>query len=197
MLDNDLEETWLFTVTDLKQYMYCARVFYYHVCLPHIRPLTYKMEAGMEAHAEEPKRALRRSFVPYGAESGQRFFDVAIQSTTLALSGSIDEVVDIGSEMIPVDYKLARKAGYHYKIQLTAYALLLEVERGAKVERGFLYLIPLHQAVEVPITAKMRRQVRRALREMTTIATTEHMPPATKWQQRCPDCEFRRFCNDV
>ena len=197
MLDDSTETDWLFTVTDLKQYMYCPRVFYYHVCLPHIRPITYKMEAGQEAHAAEPKRALRRSFRPYGAERGQRLFDVAIQSPTLALSGAIDEVVDIGTEAIPVDYKLAKKASYHYKIQLTAYALLLESEHGAHVERGFLYLIPLRQAVEVPITAKMRRQVRRALREMKTIATTERMPSATKWQQRCPDCEFRRFCNDV
>ena len=196
MLD-DGTEAWLFTVTDLKQYMYCPRVFYYQVCLPHIRPLTYKMEAGMEAHAEEPKRALRRSFTPYGAEEGRRYFDVVIQSATLALSGVIDEVVEVGEEVIPIDYKLAKKAGYHYKIQLTAYALLLEEERGAQVERGFLYLIPLRQAVEIPITTKLRRSVRRALREMKVIATTEHMPPATRWQQRCPDCEFRRFCNDV
>ena len=193
----DYEDAWLFTITDLKQYTYCPRVFYYQVCLPHIRPMTYKMQAGVEAHADEPKRALRRSFEPYGAQEGKRHFDVALQSKALGLTGLVDEVVETATELMPVDYKLARKVGYHYKIQLTAYALLLEEAYERTVKSGFIYLIPRQKTVEVTITPKLRRQVRRMLREMRKIAETEHMPPPTDWRQRCADCEFRRFCNDV
>ena len=196
MLDDDVS-VWLFTITDLKQYTYCARVFYYQVCLPHIRPITYKMQAGMEAHAQEPKRALRRSFEPYGAHEGRRLFDVVVQSKALGFTGFVDEVVETDTTLTPVDYKLARKVGYNHKIQLTAYALMLEEAYDKAVQHGFVYLIPYRKAVEVAITPKLRRQVKRMAREMRTIAESERMPPPTDWRQRCADCEFRRFCNDV
>lgn len=194
MIDAD---TLLFTITDLKQYIYCPRIFYYHACLPRIRPVTYKMKAGIEAHEDERRKAARRSLSMYDSLSGTRRFDVSVQSTTLGLTGQIDEVVETETELIPVDYKQARKDGYHFKLQLTAYAMLLEETTHKPTKRGFLYLILTRKAVEVPITAKLRREVKRALVEMRLIAEREAMPPPTDWRQRCADCEFRRFCNDV
>jgi len=187
----------LFTVTDLKQYMYCPRIFYYHACLPQIRPVTYNIHAGINAHEVEEQRAKRRSLRMYGEIDGERSFDVAVQAPTLGLSGHIDEVVDTGAELIPVDYKLASQAAFHFKVQLAAYALLLEATQIVIVRRGFLYLIPLRRAEEVRITPRLRRIVREALEAMHLIQETEYMPGPTEWRRRCSDCEFRRFCNDV
>lgn len=187
----------LFTVTDLKQYMYCPRIFYYHACLPQIRPVTYNIRAGIEAHEVEEERAKRRSLRMYGEIDGERIFNLAVQAPTLGLSGHIDEVVDTGIELIPVDYKLANKAAYQYKMQLAAYALLLEETQTVIVRRGFLYLIPVRRAEEVRITPGLRHGVREALKAMWRIQATEEMPGPTGWRQRCIDCEFRRFCNDV
>ena len=47
----------LFRVVDLKQYVYCPRIVYYHHCLPQVRPVTFKMEAGLAAQDEEEVRA--------------------------------------------------------------------------------------------------------------------------------------------
>jgi len=55
-----------FRVTDLKQWVYCPRVLYYAMCLPKIRPTTYKMKAGIEAGQSEEGREERRSLRPYG-----------------------------------------------------------------------------------------------------------------------------------
>lgn len=194
MLDTTAD---LFTITDLKQYIYCPRVFYYHSCLPDIRPTTYKMEAGIQAHTTEPKRAIRRSAGHIEGTLVERHFDVWLQSATLGLSAKIDEVIQTSAGWFPVDYKLSRKAGYHFKVQLAAYALLVEESKTTRVKSGYLYLIPLRKVVEVPVTAKLRRTVRQALAAMRHIAATEAMPPPTDWRQRCVDCEFRRFCNDV
>lgn len=194
MLDHNGD---LFTITDLKQYIYCARIFYYHACLPGIRPVTYKMQAGIAAHEGEPRRAVRRSLERFGGPDGQRLFDIIVLSETLMLSGQMDEVVDTGKELIPVDYKHARKAGYHFKVQLAAYALLLEDYHATKVKRGFLYLMLSREMVEVSITPKLRRAVHQALEDMTAIKATERIPAPTDWRQRCADCEFRRFCNDM
>ena len=194
MLDN---EAVIFTITDLKQYIYCPRIFYYHACLPDIRPTTYKMQAGINAHESEHKRAARRSLHMYGEQVGERHFDVAVQSAALGLSGQIDEVVETDNEFIPVDYKLARQAGFHFKVQLAAYAILLEETFQCRVKRGFLYLIPARKTLEVPMTARLREEVHQAVAAMRSIAEHEMMPKPTDWRKRCADCEFRRFCNDV
>lgn len=193
-----LDETrWLFTVTDLKQYAYCPRILYYQVCLPDIRPTTYKMQEGVEAHKQERQRADRRSARWYGLPEGERLFDVVVQSSALGLSGQVDEVIRTGTEIIPVDYKMARQVSYHYKIQLTAYAMMLEETYQMTVQRGLIYLIPTRKAHEVPITRALRGKVSQTLGVMRAIAEHESMPAPTEWRQRCLDCEFRRFCNDV
>ncbi len=194
MIDGNMS---CFTITDLKQFIYCPRILYYHACLPDIRPVTYKMDAGIDAHNDERKRAARRSLKMVNESVGERLFDVLVSSARIGLSGQIDEVVETDNELIPVDYKLARQAGYHFKVQLAAYALLLEDNFPKQVSRGYIYLIPPRKAVEVQITGRLRSDVRRALDEMRTIVDREQIPPPTKWRQRCVDCEFLRFCNDV
>lgn len=195
MLDQQIN---LFTITDLKQFIYCPRIFYYHACLPGIRPVTFKMEAGISAHEQESKRAARRSLAMYDELAGQRAFDVSVQSDALGLTGIIDEVVTTDDgRLIPVDYKLAHKAGHHFKVQLAAYSLLLESNLEQPVTYGYLYLIRSRQVEQIRITPRLRQTVMDALQSMHQITNGEQMPSPTTWRQRCPDCEFRRFCNDV
>ena len=76
-------------VTDAKQYAYCPRIVYYHYCLPAVRPLTYKMQAGIAAHTDEREREHRRSLRPYSITDGERFFDVRLFSESLGLRGRV------------------------------------------------------------------------------------------------------------
>lgn len=194
---------WLLKVTDLKQYAYCPRIPYYHYCLPGVRPTTYKMEAGIRAQDGAEARERRRSLRTYGLTEGTRHFNVSVASSQLGVSGQIDLVishsVDGEERLIPVDYKLSRRdPGRHFKLQLACYALLLEEVWQLPVEEGYLYLIPARRAVRVPITTRLRNDVRRQLAEIRRIVQEERMPLApTKHRGRCVDCEFRRFCNDV
>jgi CRISPR-associated exonuclease Cas4 len=187
----------LFTVTDLKQYIYCPRIFYYHACLPDVRPVTAKMQHGLWSHQQEQKRAARRTLHQYHVVEGQRYFDMVVMSEKLGLTGQVDEVVESADGVFPVDYKLAKRASYHFKLQLTAYALLLEEISQQKIERGYLYLMRSSEWVTVRFTRKLRTHVKTALAEMHQLTAEELMPPPTSYRQRCPDCEFRRFCNDV
>jgi CRISPR-associated exonuclease Cas4 len=175
-------------------------VLFYHACLPDIRPLTYKMEAGIEAHEKQRVNAARRSLNTLGILDGKRNFDVKVIAPLLGLSGEIDEVIEVTAprrEFVPVDYKLTRKVGYHFIVQVAAYAMMLEEYARLPVHRGYIYLIPLHSAQEVAITASLRNSVRRALEEMRIIVQHEAMPEPTEYVQKCAGCEFRRFCNDV
>ena len=120
-----------------------------------------------------------------------------VRSNGLGLRGEIDMVITLADEVIPVDYKLSDKAGAHFKLQLAAYAMLLEEMRGVAVQRGFLYFIELRRAEAVPIDKKLRKQVHEAVAAMQQAAYSEQMPPPATQISKCVACEFRRFCNDV
>ena len=184
-------------VSDLKQWAYCPRVFYYQHTLPKIRPTTYKMEAGTESGKAEEGREERRSLRAYGLTAGEREFNVPLQSTALGLRGAADLVITTPDEIIPVDYKLSRVVEPNMKLQLTAYALLLEELRGCQIRRAFVYLIPARRAEAVPIDRRLREKLAAALREMRWITQSEGMPGPTSQIAKCVSCEFRRFCNDV
>lgn len=194
----------VFRVVDLKQYVYCPRLIYYFYCLPDIRPITYKMEAGLAAQDEEEVRAARRSLRIYGLQRGQTENNVHLESAALALKGIADMVITTDDnptrtpELIPVDYKLTRrKPDLHLKLQLMAYGMLLHADRNLPVRRGFLYAIPTRTVVEIPLTPSLQTKVSGALAEMEMISQREYMPPPVKQRAKCEACEFRRFCNDV
>lgn len=189
-------------VTDLKQWTYCPRVVFYRYCLPRIRPITYSMQAGVQAHEEAISREERRSLRSYGLETGERFFDVALTSERLHLTARIDLVIraqtEQGEEGIVVDYKLSeREAGSHFKLQLAAYAVMLEEAWGIPVRRAFLYHIPQRQAEAIPITASLRQKVETTITAIHAAIAGELMPRPPARLGPCVSCEFRRFCNDV
>ena len=193
-----LDDLPLFTVTDLKQFTYCPRVVFYEQCLPRVRPRTYKMDAGRDAHDIEAKRAARRNLSQYGEMEGERYFDVALTSVRLGLTGIVDEVVRTGEgAWFPVDYKLAKQASPHYRVQLAAYAMLLEDVETIVVDKGFIYLIPPRKMVELPINSQLRYRVLTLLTHMREMVIHELMPAPAVNPNFCTSCEFRRFCNDV
>lgn len=193
----ELESNQPFTITDLKQHIYCKRISYFHLCLPDVRPVTRKMSIGIERHGEEKERAARRTMALYGQVKGERLFDVDVASSHLNLTGRVDELVIAGDELIVVDYKIASKSGKHYEVQLAAYGMMAEEKYLLPANRGFIYLTKAKKAVEIRIGSQLRRMVVVALKEMADIQHTERMPIPTEWRQRCLDCEFRRFCNDI
>ena len=193
--DPAIELPW--RVTDLKQYVYCPRILYYHSCLPRVRPTTYKMEASAQAHLEAEHREKRRTLKAYGLDHGERHFNVPLVSQKFGLRGEVDMVIQTQQELIPVDYKLSSKPGRHFQLQLTAYALMLEESWCIPVKRGFLYLVPVRQAREVPVTKRQRTTLTEALSVMNASLYHEQMPPPTRHRAKCVACEFRRFCNDI
>lgn len=202
MLDNDLDCP--VRATDLKQFVYCPRVFFYQVCLPRVRPVTYKMKEGVEAGRSEVGREERRSLRAYGIAAGAREFDVPLHSKRLGVRGEIDMVITVApenegttGEVIPVDYKLSRIAGPHFQMQVAVYGMMLEELRGVKITRGFLYEIPVRRAEVVHIDTSLRVKAEKAVKEMSAILDTERMPPPVRNHAKCVTCEFRRFCNDV
>lgn len=190
---------WYLTVTDLKQWTYCPRVVFFQYCMPRLRPMTFKMEAGLEAHEDEKARERRRTGQLYGLASAERIENVRIQSDTLGLSCLIDLVLREGEQAWPVEYKLSRRTeiATHFKLQLAAYGLLLEEAWNVQAPEGFLYSLILRKAEPVPLTKRLRKRVASTVAEIRLMLADERVPSPTGKRARCTNCEFRRFCNDV
>src|SRR5262245_43547388 len=182
----------LFEVTDLKQWTYCPRVLYYRYCLPEIRPITDLIAAGIASHRDEAGREERRSLRAYGLEHGERAFDIPLRSAGVGLRGRLDLAIAVpdrearGAAAILVEDKDSEKpAGPHFKLQLAAYALLLEEAWGLPVRRGFIYSIPLREAEIISITPALRQKVRQAVDAMRTAIAGERMPEAPTSRRPC------------
>ncbi len=197
MIDPTLE------VTDLRQVQMCARVVWYRHCLPAIRPITSLMEQGTRHHQSEVGREERRSLRSYGLQEGERLFDVPLRSERLGLRGRVDLIIATpgraapGARAVVVEYKDSEQVGGHMRLQLAAYALLIEEVWALPVSAGFLYLLPLRRAEPVSLTPALRRKVVQAVEAVHTAIAREQMPPPPKSRALCGQCEFRRFCNDV
>ncbi len=196
--------TWMLEVTDLKQYTYCPRIVFYRYCLPRVRPITSLMREGIQSHVEEDLREERRSLRPYGLVDGERAFHLPLQSARLGLTGRVDLAIAIpsraadGAEAVVVEYKLTeQKAGPHFKLQLAAYALLLEEAWELPVKRAYLYSIAQRKAEMIQISPHLRQKVVQTIGHIKHIVEQEVMPEPPPSLRQCVTCEFRRFCNDV
>jgi CRISPR-associated exonuclease Cas4 len=197
-------ETATIEVTDLKQWRYCPRIVWYRYCLPAIRPITDGMRHGIERHTAEAGREARRSLRSYGLQAGERTFDLQIRSAQLGLRGRLDLAIAVpdhtspDSEAIVVEYKDSEeRPGPHVRLQLTAYALLIEELWHLPVRTGYIYQIPLRQATRIGITAALRAKATAAIHTIQVAIGNEAIPDPPASRRQCVTCEFRRFCNDV
>ncbi len=184
-------------VSDLKQFLYCPRVVYFSYVLPVERRATYKMDVGREQHEALESLESRRTLKRYGLDDGERRFRVPLVSGRLGLSGILDLLIVTGSGRYPVEFKDApRGPALHHRYQLAAYCLLVEEAHREPVRCGFLYVIPQHRVVPIPLTPSLRSRVLEVLGRIRQMIRTEFVPPPTRRKGRCWDCEYRNFCAD-
>jgi CRISPR-associated exonuclease Cas4 len=186
------------TVTDLKQWAYCPRIPYYHHVMPVEIVRTWKMERGRDIEAAVNAMEKRRGFRRYGLEHGERRFGVWLYSAAMDLTGKLDLLIITKDAAYPVDFKDSEGGVYYnHRIQLAAYAMLVEECLARKVTNAFVYLVPSRQLVAVPAGERERAAVIRALAEIRRVIREEEMPPPTPARARCVGCEFRNYCGDI
>ncbi len=192
-------DSFLFSVTDVKQFQYCARIIYFTYVQPVPRRLTYLMERGKESHLEEEILEPRRLLKKYGLEDGERVFKEYFCSEKLQLKGVLDLYLKASGEFYPVEFKFTEEKApcSNYLAQMAAYALLLEERYRVSVNKGFFYHIPLKKAIPVSITDEDKEKVLKSIESMKKLIITENFPQATKNRGKCIDCEWRNFCGDV
>jgi CRISPR-associated exonuclease Cas4 len=186
------------TVTDLKQWAYCERIPFYRYVVPveHVR--TYKMKRGKEIQAAVEALEHRRRLREYGIREGTRLFGVALRSTKLGLTGKLDLLLLTPSACFPVDFKDTEGGvRQNHRIQVAAYALLVEEAFGKPAPEGYVYLVPTDEVIRVPITKEDRSLVAEYARAIRQMVFSQTFPDPTSNRRRCLACEFQNYCGDI
>ena len=188
----------LIPVTDLKQWVYCPRIVYYHCVMPAKGKPTFKMREAVAAQDLVEGLEMRRGLQRYGLEGARRRFGVWLSSEEFGLSGKLDLLLEGEKEIAVVDFKLTSgEVGENHRVQMASYSLLAEAVCRLPARVGFLYRIPDNRVFPVEMTAELRKVVQDCVREIRGMQEAQSCPPPTPVRGRCRDCEFANYCGDV
>jgi CRISPR-associated exonuclease Cas4 len=188
----------MLTVGELKQFIYCPRIFYF-MAIPALRPpATHLMQRGRQLQEEferlEPRRVLSR----YGLEEAHRHFSISLSDPELDIAGQLDLLLEASDKLAVVDFKASAAAmGENHRFQLAAYALLAEKSFRKLCPTGFVVFMDRNEIEELTLSEELRQAVSEVLGQMRTLIRTQEFPSPTPVRTRCVDCEFRNFCGDI
>jgi CRISPR-associated exonuclease Cas4 len=184
--------------SDLRQWLYCARIVYYEYAMEGFRPTTSAMTQGRAMHDQDVALERRRVLRFYGLNSAKREFRPRLASEVLGLSGIPDLLLVAEDETVPVELKVTeRTPGPGVVLQLAAYALLVAETDRPPVRRAFVRNLPSLKTFELPMTGAERFAALRALEAIRECLSCERYPPPTAVRARCRSCEYLQFCPDV
>lgn len=187
-------------VSDLRQYLFCPRIPYFML----MKGLSVTggawLKQGLSFHDKAAMLTKRRNLTHYGLPAeGFRFVaDIKLYDEELGLHGICDGAVftDDGA-VFPLEFKLTEGApAAGAKLQLAAYAMLLEKRENVKISRGFVLMGKRGNTYEVPIDEKMRREVIRVADAIRASLETALLPNTSATEPQCCQCEYANFCAD-
>lgn len=185
------------TPSHIIEYLFCPRYTYfeYVLCIPQYEEKDYKVRRGREIHdikLEQNKEYLRKKI---GVK--EKWLDQYLTNATLR--GKVDEVLLLENDtMAPLDYKFAvyKDRIYEtYQQQLFCYAVLIEENFNAQVEKGYLvYTRSRNKLIEVPVREKDKKLIYQSANDINRVIEQNHFPKATKYKRRCLNCTYRNIC---
>lgn len=171
----------LVNVSDLNQYAYCPRRYWY-LHFYDTQGRNYERIEGKTKHENQSGR-------------GSWLNELYLESERLGLKGKID-VLDLeDGRTVPVERKRAESGDYYKsdEVQLAGYCMLLEDHLDEPIRQGAIYLYETDQRMHVPITEDHRETVREQIDAMQSM-TVDSIPPFTDNPKKCEACSAREYC---
>ena len=171
----------LINVSDLNQYQYCPRRYWYLHFFDTQGRNYYRVD-GKKTHENKSTR-------------GDWLNELYLESQSLGLKGQID-VLDLeDGRTVPVERKRASSGDYYWndEVQIAGYCMLLEVNVDEMVREGAIYLYETDQRMHIPITEDHREAVRETVDAMRSMSPND-VPPLTDNPKKCEKCSTREYC---
>ncbi len=123
-----------------------------------------------------------------------------IASQNLYLTGKIDQVQVFPTMLLPVELKTGKApkegAWEDHKIQLAAYALLLEDSFKVPINSGIIRYLDDNQARSIEINPFLKDQVKELVKEVRAMLSSEKLPPLNKNENKCKSCSLKEVCHN-
>lgn len=196
-----LQEKQYITLTDIKNWIYCPKIVYYHRVLK-IKPKTEKtQEKGKQIHQEETIRILRRKGIKkyektiYILKQG----GVELKSEKLKLKGIIDIIaINQHNEIFPIEIKYMKtnkgKPWLDHRYQIIAEALLIEENYHKPVKKGYIYYTKEQKLIKITITTTEKQYTKHLINKIHQTIKQEK-EPKTKRKKCSGGCGYKWICN--
>ncbi len=185
----------IFSVEDIRQFVYCPRIIYFRYVIRGIPLPTTKMNKGSDRHEAWRKRRIRRGI------DTDRFYGIYFESEDLGLCGLLDAVDFDGKIARPVELKTGKyrrgEVSAHHRAQVIAQCALVEASIDAVVDSGVVVYESTGEQFSIRFTDDARIWLYETLTEMRRIIMNEDLPPPTTAEQKCEDCEYWSWCQRV
>lgn len=179
----------LLSVASLHALAYCERLFYLEE-VEHIRLADAAVFAGRRLHAE------------LAADDEGQLGHQSFESAALGLRGAVDVLRRRDGRTIPYEHKRGRAAGRKGareawqtdRIQLGAYAMLVEEAHAQPVVEGRIRYHADSATLRVAIDENLRSEVRTAVARARKLRLTVERPPVTSNERLCVRCSLSPVC---
>jgi CRISP-associated protein Cas1 len=177
-------------VSALHALAYCPRLFY----LEEVEEL-YTQDAavfaGRRLHAELEK------------QEGEEWEELYLESEALGIRGKVDALRNRDGFTIPYEHKRGKAARDHNKqpeawesdrLQILAYAYLLESALGVPIQEGRIRYHADNVLIHVPLDEKGKQDVRDAIARARLLRVSPCRPPVTENERLCTRCSLAPVC---
>ncbi|MBW4647407.1 MAG: type I-MYXAN CRISPR-associated endonuclease Cas1 [Kastovskya adunca ATA6-11-RM4] len=189
-LNSEITQQDTIRVSALHALAYCPRLFY----LEEVEEL-YTQDAavfaGRRLHAELEK------------QEDEDWEELFLKSEELGLRGRVDALRTRDGKTIPYEHKRGRchrdekkqpQAWESDKLQILAYACLIESALGIPIEEGRIRYHADNVLVRVPLDEAGRAAVREAIQQALKLRQSPHRPPVTDNERLCTRCSLAPVC---
>lgn len=177
-------------VSALHAWAYCPRLFFLEE-VEELYTQNAAVFAGRRLHAELEK------------QEDEDWDDLFLESEALGLRGRVDALRTRDGETIPYEHKRGRcyrdadkhpQAWESDRLQILAYACLIESTQGITVKEGRIRYHAENVLVRVPLDDAGREWVREAIAQARNLRRTGVRPPITTNERLCASCSLAPVC---
>jgi len=126
--------------------------------------------------------------------------ELRISSEKLGLRGIVDQIEKYQEGFVPIELKTGKspREGVWpgHKIQLIAYALLMEEHFKTEIKEGFVHYLDSKEKRHIPINAFMRLEVKELIKKVNELLNSAKIPDFEKNTNKCLKCGLKEDCYD-
>lgn len=163
---------------------YCERLFYLEE-VEEIRVADHRVYAGRTLHEAE-------------VDTDGEWQSVTLENEPWGIKGKVDYVRYRDGGLVAFEHKRGRSCGDEAwesdRIQVIAYAVLLQGHFGKPVQEGRVRYHANNKTVRLPINAEAREKLKAAIARARVLTATVQRPPVADNEKLCAKCSLAPVC---